>query len=83
MFKGICQSDLRITNDLRQGRHRSLVPRHPRRLAVGDLLAPGFTSNYADRKLSWIYFFGTRDAATWVRRCRRGRGVHSLSMRRA
>jgi len=34
-------------------------------LAVGDLLAPGFTSNYADRKLSWIYFSGTLDAATW------------------
>ena len=34
-------------------------------LAVGDLLAPGFTSNYAERKLSWIYFSGTLDAATW------------------
>lgn len=32
-------------------------------LAPGDLLAPGFTSNYADRKLSWIYFSGTLDAA--------------------
>ena len=27
-------------------------------LAPGDLLAPGFASNYADRKLSWIYFSG-------------------------
>jgi hypothetical protein len=34
-------------------------------LAVGDLLTPGFTSNYADRKLSWIYFSGTLDAAIW------------------
>src|SRR5688500_6408406 len=34
-------------------------------LAPGDLLAPGFTSNYADRKLSWIYFSGTLDAAIW------------------
>jgi len=34
-------------------------------LALGDLLAPGFTSNYADRKLSWIYFSGTLDAAIW------------------
>ncbi len=25
-------------------------------LAVGDLVAPGFTSNYADRKLPGIYF---------------------------
>jgi hypothetical protein len=34
-------------------------------LSPGDLLAPGFTSNYADRKLSWIYFSGTLDAAIW------------------
>jgi rifampin ADP-ribosylating transferase len=34
-------------------------------LAVGDLLTPGFTSNYAMRKLSWIYFSGTLDAAIW------------------
>jgi Rifampin ADP-ribosyl transferase len=34
-------------------------------LKVGDLLAPGFTSNYAERKLSWIYFSGTLDAAIW------------------
>lgn len=27
-------------------------------LAVGDLLAPGFASNYSDRKLSWITFPG-------------------------
>ncbi len=34
-------------------------------LSVGDLLAPGFTSNYAERKLCWIYFSGTLDAAIW------------------
>jgi rifampin ADP-ribosylating transferase len=34
-------------------------------LKVGDLLSPGFTSNFADRKLSWIYFSGTLDAAIW------------------
>jgi hypothetical protein len=34
-------------------------------MSPGDLLAPGFTSNYADRKLSWIYFSGTLDAAIW------------------
>jgi hypothetical protein len=34
-------------------------------LSPGDLLAPGFASNYADRKLSWIYFSGTLDAAIW------------------
>jgi rifampin ADP-ribosylating transferase len=27
-------------------------------LAPGDLLTPGNRSNYADRKLSWIYFSG-------------------------
>ena len=43
-------------------------------LAPGDLLAPGFTSNYADRKLSWIYFSGTLDAAIWGCELARGEG---------
>jgi hypothetical protein len=34
-------------------------------LKPGDLLSPGFASNYADRQLSWIYFTGTLDAAAW------------------
>jgi rifampin ADP-ribosylating transferase len=34
-------------------------------LRMGDLLSPGFASNYQDRKLSWIYFSGSLDAATW------------------
>ncbi|MBX3560626.1 MAG: NAD(+)--rifampin ADP-ribosyltransferase [Sphingomonas sp.] len=34
-------------------------------LSVGDLLAPGFASNYADRKLSWIYFSGALESAIW------------------
>jgi rifampin ADP-ribosylating transferase len=34
-------------------------------LAVGDLLVPGFASNYQDRALSWIYFSGAMDAAIW------------------
>ena len=34
-------------------------------LAPDDLLAPGFKSNFADRKLSWFYFSGTLDAAIW------------------
>ena len=34
-------------------------------LSAGDLLAPGFASNYAHRKLSWIYFSATLEAATW------------------
>jgi len=43
-------------------------------LAVGDLLAPGFTSNFADRKLSWTYFSGTIDAATWGAELAKGEG---------
>ncbi len=34
-------------------------------LQVGDLLAPGFGSNFAERTLSLIYFSGTLDAAIW------------------
>jgi rifampin ADP-ribosylating transferase len=34
-------------------------------LEVGDLLAPGFNSNYREEKLSWIYFSATLDAAIW------------------
>jgi rifampin ADP-ribosylating transferase len=43
-------------------------------LKVGDLLAPGFTSNHADRKLSWIYFSGGLDAAIWGCELARGEG---------
>ena len=43
-------------------------------LNVGDRLAPGFTSNYADRKLSWIYFSGTLDAAIWGCELAQGEG---------
>jgi rifampin ADP-ribosylating transferase len=35
-------------------------------LAVGDLLEPGFGSNFLDgTPLSWIYFSATLDAAIW------------------
>ena len=43
-------------------------------LRPGDLLSPGFTSNYADRKLSWIYFSATLDAAVWGCELARGEG---------
>lgn len=43
-------------------------------LKPGDLLAPGFTSNYADRKLSWIYFSATLEAAIWGAELARGEG---------
>jgi rifampin ADP-ribosylating transferase len=34
-------------------------------LKPGDLLAPGFNSNYQEQQLSWIYFSGALDAAIW------------------
>jgi rifampin ADP-ribosylating transferase len=43
-------------------------------LRVGDLLAPGFSSNYGERKLSWIYFSGTLDAAIWGCELAKGEG---------
>ena len=43
-------------------------------LAVGELLSPGFTSNFAERKLSWIYFSATIDAATWGAELAKGEG---------
>ncbi len=43
-------------------------------LKVGDLLAPGFASNYADRNLSWIYFSATLDAAVWGCELAKGEG---------
>ena len=49
-------------------------------LAPGDLLTPGFTSNYADRKLSWIYFSGTLDAAIWGCELARGEGRERIYM---
>jgi hypothetical protein len=43
-------------------------------LKPGDLLAPGFNSNYAEGKLSWIYFSGTLDAAIWGCELAKGAG---------
>ena len=43
-------------------------------LAPGDLLTPGNRSNCADRKLSWIYFSGTLDAAIWGCELAKGEG---------
>jgi rifampin ADP-ribosylating transferase len=34
-------------------------------LNVGDLLAPGFNSNYQAQQLSWIYFSATLESAIW------------------
>jgi hypothetical protein len=34
-------------------------------LKAGDLLAPGFNSNYQAQKLSWIYFSAALESAIW------------------
>jgi hypothetical protein len=34
-------------------------------LGVGDLLSPGYGSNFAERELAHIYFSATVEAATW------------------
>ena len=43
-------------------------------LAVGDFLSPGFASNFQAQALSWIYFAGTLDAATWGAELAKGEG---------
>ncbi|MGQ0590411.1 MAG: NAD(+)--rifampin ADP-ribosyltransferase [Sphingosinicella sp.] len=47
-------------------------------LSVGALLAPGFASNYQERKLSWIYFSGTLDAAIWGCELAKGEGPERI-----
>jgi rifampin ADP-ribosylating transferase len=34
-------------------------------LAVGEVIGPGFSSNFGDRSLKHIYFSATLEAATW------------------
>lgn len=34
-------------------------------LGIGDLIRPGFGSNFVERELKHIYFSATLDAATW------------------
>src|SRR3954453_9844917 len=41
-------------------------------LAVGDLIRPGFGSNFVERELKHIYFSATLDAATWGAELARG-----------
>ena len=43
-------------------------------LYVGDLVRPGFGSNFADRALAHIYFSATLDAATWGAELANGEG---------
>jgi len=43
-------------------------------LTVGDLLAPGFGSNFVERELSHIYFSAMLEAATWGAELAQGEG---------
>ena len=44
-------------------------------LQPGDLIAPGYSSNYGKRKqASWVYLTGTLDAATWGAELAQGDG---------
>lgn len=44
-------------------------------LRPGDLIAPGFASNYGSGKqASWAYFSGSLDAATWGAELAQGEG---------
>jgi hypothetical protein len=43
-------------------------------LAVGDQIAPGFGSNFAERELKHIYFTATLEAATWGAELAKGEG---------
>lgn len=43
-------------------------------LRPGDLLQPGYASNYTARRSPWIYFSATLDAATWGAELAKGEG---------
>lgn len=44
-------------------------------LAHGDLIVAGYTSNYGEgKRLSWVYFTGTLDAAIWGAELATGEG---------
>lgn len=43
-------------------------------LKPGDLIQPGYSSNYTDRSSPWVYFSETLDAATWGAELAKGEG---------
>jgi len=47
-------------------------------LGTSDLLSPGFASNHADRRFSWIYFSATLDAAIWGCELAKGEGPERI-----
>ncbi|MBR0663987.1 NAD(+)--rifampin ADP-ribosyltransferase [Roseomonas hellenica] len=43
-------------------------------LKIGDLLVPGYSSNFVQRELKHIYFSASLEAATWGAELARGEG---------
>ncbi len=43
-------------------------------LSPGDLIQPGYSSNYTERRSPWVYFTETLDAATWGAELAKGEG---------
>ena len=43
-------------------------------LKSGDLIGPGYSSNYTDRRSPWVYFSETLHAATWAAELAMGEG---------
>lgn len=43
-------------------------------LKPGDLIQPGFASNFTDRRSPWVYFSETMGAATWGAELAKGSG---------
>ena len=44
-------------------------------LKPGDLIRPGHSSNYTERRSPWVYFSETLDAATWGAELAKGDGA--------
>ena len=44
-------------------------------LQPGDLIQPGYSSNYTERKSPWVYFSETLQAATWGAELAKGAGA--------
>lgn len=44
-------------------------------LKPGDVIQPGYASNYTERRSPWVYFSETLDAATWGAELAKGTGA--------
>ena len=61
-------------DDLRRRCQAALLPRHPRRPRAGRPARTRLQFELRDRKLSWIYFSATLDAAIWGCELAKGEG---------